>query len=55
MTVETKAEPMVSVVVPTLDRQESLERAIRSFSSQDYDNCEIVIVDQSRSGLSPGL
>jgi len=52
---EAHARPMVSVVVPTLNRQKNLKRAILSFLNQDYGNYEIVIVDQSTSELSSDL
>ena len=45
----------VSVVVPTLDREEILERALASFLNQDYGSYEIVVVDQSTADPSPEL
>ncbi len=55
MVSQAHVRPKVSVVVPTLNRQKSLKRAIISFLNQDYDNYEIVIVDQSTSELSSDL
>jgi len=51
-TQETTAEPvadpirpMVSCIMPTLDRRAFIPQAIRCFQAQDYPNLELVIVD----------
>lgn len=41
--------PLVSVIVPTVDRQDKLLRAIRSIKSQTYDHIEIVIIEEGVS------
>lgn len=38
-------QPLVSVIIPTYNRPEYLEKAIASVSGQTYDNFEILIVD----------
>ncbi len=38
-------KPMVSVMIPTKDRCESLKRCLDSLSQQTYDSFEIIIVD----------
>ncbi len=40
--------PLVSVVIPTLNRYEYLEAILRDFEKQTYQNFEIVVVDQSQ-------
>ncbi len=37
--------PRVSIVVPAHDEQEQVEAALASFAAQDYDNLEIIAVD----------
>ena len=38
-------EPLVSVYMPTHNRYELLERAIKSVITQDYSNIELIICD----------
>ena len=40
-------QPLVSVVIPTLNRYEVLKNALTDLSAQDYKNFEVIIVDQS--------
>lgn len=42
---ETNQTPLVSVVVPTYNRPEYLQRAIDTISKQQYDAVEILVVD----------
>ena len=39
--------PLITVVIPTLNRYNYLKDVLRDFEKQDYKNFEIVIVDQS--------
>jgi glycosyltransferase involved in cell wall biosynthesis len=39
--------PLVSAIVPTLDRPQLVERAVESVDAQTYPNIEIVVVDDS--------
>ena len=38
-------EPLISVVIPTLDRQELAEGAIKNVLDQSYDNLEVIVVE----------
>lgn len=38
-------DPLVSVVIPTYDRNDALPEAIESVTEQTYDNIELVVVD----------
>jgi FkbM family methyltransferase len=40
--------PLVSVVIPTYNRNELLCRTIQYLLNQDYDNYELIVVDQTR-------
>jgi len=42
-----KDNPKVSVVIPTLNRYEYLKDVLEDFEDQDYQNFEVIIVDQS--------
>lgn len=43
-----KEEPLVSVVIPTLNRYGYLKEVLQDFEKQTYTNFEIIIVDQSQ-------
>ncbi len=40
-----KMQPLVSVIIPTYNRISFLQQAIRSVFAQDYENIEIIVVD----------
>src|SRR5690606_22168438 len=40
-------EPLVSVVIPTLNRYDYLKEVLGDFETQDYKNFEVLVVDQS--------
>lgn len=42
-----RAEPLVSVVLPTYDRPEKLADAVKSVSEQQYSKVELVVVDDA--------
>lgn len=44
--------PLVSIIVPTLNRYMSLYNCIKSISSQSYTNIEIIIIDDGSSDLT---
>ena len=41
------SKPLVSVIIPTLNRYENLKNVLNDLKNQDYKNFEIIIVDQS--------
>lgn len=49
---KNKKDPSVSVIIPTMDRPEMLERCINSVISGTYKNIEIIISDDSKSNES---
>lgn len=42
-----KESPMVTVVIPTLNRYEYLKDVLHDLEKQDYNNFEVIIIDQS--------
>jgi len=42
-----KENPLVSVVIPTLNRYEYLKDVLQDLENQDYKNFEVIVVDQS--------
>ncbi|WP_323788706.1 glycosyltransferase family A protein [Psychroserpens sp.] len=42
-----EANPLVSVVIPTLNRYEYLKAVLKDLEAQDYPNFEVIVVDQS--------
>jgi glycosyltransferase involved in cell wall biosynthesis len=44
--------PLVSIIIPTFNREKELERALNSVFSQTYTNWEICIVDNNSSDNS---
>jgi glycosyltransferase involved in cell wall biosynthesis len=41
------ANPMVSVIIPTLNRYDYLKAVLKDLEAQDYSNFEVIVVDQS--------
>jgi glycosyltransferase involved in cell wall biosynthesis len=46
------SDPLVSVIIPTYYREEQLEHAIESVLSQEYENIELIVVDDSGEGFA---
>lgn len=42
-----KASPLVSVIIPTLNRYEYLKSVLQDLEAQDYSNFEVIVIDQS--------
>ena len=47
------SHPKVSLVCPTYNRQKYLPIALRCFFQQQYQNVELIIVDDSDNGIPP--
>lgn len=47
--------PLVSIGVPTCDRDSFLERALESLTGQDYPNLEIIISDNASTDQTPAV
>lgn len=41
------AKPLVSVIIPTLNRYDYLKAVLKDLEAQDYSNFEVIVVDQS--------
>jgi len=44
--------PLVSVIIPTYYREDQLQDAIESVQSQNYENIEIIVIDDSGEGFA---
>ena len=45
-------QPLVSFIMPTLNRPELLQRALRSVANQDYDNYEAIVINDAGQDVS---
>lgn len=41
------SNPFISIIIPTLSRYKYLDDVLKDFESQDYNNFEVIIIDQS--------
>ena len=47
-------KPLVSILIPTCDEADTLDRCLRSALDQDYDNLMVIALDnQSKDWLIP--
>lgn len=49
------ANPLVSLICPTWNRPQFLLQAVRLFQAQTYQECELIVVDDSDKGSAPDL
>ncbi len=49
------ATPLVSVVIPTCDRQDILNRCLAALAAQTYPNFEVIVVDDHSQDSTPAL
>ena len=40
-----KETPQIDIIIPTYNREKTIERAVRSVLGQTYDNIKVIIVD----------
>lgn len=53
MTIAQTADPLVSVIVPTYNRPERLQRAINSILDQTYKDFEVIVVNDAGCDVGP--
>jgi glycosyltransferase involved in cell wall biosynthesis len=46
-----RPKPLVSCLMPTADRREFIPCAIRCFKNQDYENLELIILDDGEQEI----
>jgi glycosyltransferase involved in cell wall biosynthesis len=51
-TLNSAANPKISIIIPTYNRAKLLERAIESALAQDYQNFEVVVTDNASTDLT---
>lgn len=49
------AQPLVSIVIPARNEARAIERTIRAFLAQDYENFEIVVVNDRSTDATAGI
>ncbi len=47
--------PRVSVIVPARDEERNIEACVRSLLAQDYDNFEVIVVDDGSTDATPAI
>ena len=50
-----KNPPFVSIIVPARNEEESIEKAVTSFCSQDYPLIEVIVVDDGSTDATPQI
>jgi len=50
-----KNQPLVSIILPTYNRDKHIERAIKSVLNQSYQNMELIIVDENSTDNTPKI
>jgi glycosyltransferase involved in cell wall biosynthesis len=48
-------KPLISVIIPVLNREQTLEKTIRSVLNQEYENVELIIIDGGSSDRTPEI
>lgn len=48
----TKQQPLVSIVIPCYNHEKYVQESIQSVIEQDYDNIELIIIDDGSSDNS---
>lgn len=51
--VSEETEPIVSVVIPVYNHEEYIRESVESALSQDYDNLEVIVVDDGSTDATP--
>jgi chlorobactene glucosyltransferase len=47
--------PWVSIILPVRDEEQNIEACVRSLLSQDYDNFEVIVVDDGSTDATPDI
>ena len=50
-----RSGPFVSVIVPARDEERSIERCVRSLLTQDYEDYEVIVVDDQSSDATAAI
>lgn len=52
---DPSAAPRVSIIVPARDEERDIEGCVRSLLAQDYDNFEVIVVDDGSTDATPTI
>jgi len=50
-----KAAPLVSIIMPARDEERNIRRSVTSLLEQDYDNLEVIVVDDASTDGTAGI
>lgn len=53
--VEPENHPMVSIIVPARNEERNIRRCVESLLAQDYDNYEVIVVDDGSTDETPHI
>ncbi len=52
---QTSTQPLISVLIPARDEEQSIERCVRSLVTQTYERLEILVLDDHSSDATPTI
>ena len=54
-TAQSKSSPLVSVIVPARNEERNIQRCVTSLLEQDYQNFEVIVVDDGSTDATPRI
>src|SRR5260370_17533230 len=51
----SRNDPLVSIIVPARNEERNIRRCVESLLEQDYDNYEVIVVDDGSTDATPRI